>query len=130
MGFHVISRFWDDAYFCYLTNEKSAGGKGRPKLYDGKIVMERLEEDRFEIIWLGNGQRRILSAIVHSCSLKRNIRLCIWESDDRKVRKLYFSTDTKMKAMDILDYYRTRFQIEFLLSGFKAVYRTGRLPKP
>lgn len=113
MGFHVISRFRDDAYFRYLTKEKPTGGKGRPKLYDGKIEMEHLEEERFEIIRLENGQGRILSAIVNSRSLKRNIRLCIWESDDRKVRKLYFSTDTKMKAMDILDYYRTRFQIEF-----------------
>lgn len=113
MGFHVISRFRDDAYFRYLTKEKPTGGKGRPKLYDGKIEMEHLEEDRFEIVRLENGQGRILSAIVHSRSLKRNIRLCIWESDDRKVRKLYFATDTKMKAMDILDYYRTRFQIEF-----------------
>lgn len=113
MGFHVISRFRDDAYFRYLTTEQPTGKKGRPKLYDGKIDMKHLEEERFEIIQLGKGQGRILSAIVHSRSLGRNIRLCIWESDDKKVRKLYFSTDTQMKAMDVLDYYRTRFQIEF-----------------
>lgn len=47
MGFHVISRIWDDAYFRYLTNEKPRGGKGRLKLYDGKIEMDRLEEDRY-----------------------------------------------------------------------------------
>lgn len=113
MEFHVISRFRDDAYFRYLTREQPTGGKGRPRLYDGKIEMEQLEEDRFEITRLEDGQGRILSAIVHSRSLKRNIILCIWESEDKKVRKLYFSTDTKMKAMEVLDYYRTRFQIEF-----------------
>lgn len=113
MGFHVISRFRDDAYFRYLTMEQPTGKKGRPKLYDGKIDMKHLEEERFEIIQLEKGEERILSAIIHSRSLGRNIRLCIWESDDKKVRKLYFSTDTQMKAMDILDYYRTRFQIEF-----------------
>ena len=32
MGFHVISRFRDDAYFRYLTNEKPTGGKERSKL--------------------------------------------------------------------------------------------------
>lgn len=111
MGFHVISRFRDDAYFRYLTTEQPTGKKGRPKLYDGKIDMKHLEEERFEIIQLEKG--RILSAIVNSRSLGRDIRLCIWESDDKKVRKLYFSTDTQMKAMDVLDYYRTRFQIEF-----------------
>ena len=113
MGFHVISRFRDDAYFRYLTMERPTGKKGRPKLYDGKIDLKHLEEERFEIIQLEKGEGRILSAVVHSRSLGRNIRLCIWESDDKKVRKLYFSTDTQMKATDILDYYRTRFQIEF-----------------
>lgn len=113
MGFHIISRFRDDAYFRYITTEKPTGKKGRPKLYDGKIDMNNLEEDRFEIASLENGQGRILSAVVHSRSLKRDILLCIWESEDKKVRKLYFSTDTGMKAMDVLEYYRTRFQIEF-----------------
>lgn len=113
MDFHIISRFRDDAYFRYLTTEESTGKKGRPKLYDGKIDMNRLEEDRFEIINLENGKGRILSAVVHSRSLKRDVLLCIWESQDKKVRKLYFSTDTQMKAMDVLNFYRTRFQIEF-----------------
>lgn len=113
MGFHVISRFRDDAYFRYLTKEKPTGNKGRPRLYDGKIEMEHLEEDRFKITPLELDQGRILSAIVYCRALKRNILLCIWESENKKVRKLYFSTDTKMEAMDVLDYYRTRFQIEF-----------------
>lgn len=113
MGFHVISRFREDAYFHYLTKEKPTGNKGRPKLYDGKVDLEHLQEERFEVIPLEQGQGRILSTIVRSRSLKRNIRLCIWESQDKKVRKLYFSTDTQMKAMDILDFYRTRFQIKF-----------------
>ena len=77
MGFHVISRFRDDAYFRYLITEEPTGKRGRPKLYDGKIEMEHLEEDRFEIVNLENGQGRILSAVVHSRSLNRNIRLCI-----------------------------------------------------
>lgn len=119
MGFHVVSRFRDDAYFRYLATEKPSGGKGRPKLYDGKIDMGHLEEDRFEIIPLEDGQGRILSAIVHSRSLKRNVRLCIWESADKKVRKLYFSTDTEMKPMDVLEYYRTRFQVEFCFRDAK-----------
>ena len=69
MGFHVISRFRDDAYFRYLTKDIPTS----PKLYDDKIDMKHLEEDRFEIIPLKNGQGRILSAIVHSRSLKKNI---------------------------------------------------------
>lgn len=119
MGFHVISRFRDDAYFRYLTTEQPTGKRGRPKLYDGKIEMKHLEEDRFEIINLENGQGRILSVVVHSRSLSRDILLCIWESEDKKVRKLYFSTDIQMKAIYILDFYKTRFQVEFCFRDSK-----------
>ena len=113
LGFHVVSRLRDDAVLRYLTQEEPSGRKGRPKQYDGKIEMESLVEEYFEITLLDNGQGRILSAIVNSPSLKRNIRLCIWESEDKKIRKLYFCTDTEMSAKDVLDFYRTRFQIEF-----------------
>lgn len=75
--------------------------------------MDSLEEDKFEIINLENGKGCIFFAVVHSRSLKRDILLCIWESEDKKVRKLYFSTDTGMNTMDVLAFYRTRFQIEF-----------------
>lgn len=61
MGFHLISRFRDDAYFRYLTTEQPTGKKGRPKLYDAKIEMNHLEEDRFEIACLESGQGCILS---------------------------------------------------------------------
>jgi hypothetical protein len=113
MGFHLISRLRNDASLRYLTTQMPSGGRGRPKQYDGKIDMESLEEERFEIIDLEDNQGQILSAVVNSISLKRNIRLCIWQSQDGKKRKLYFSTDTDMEAKEIVEYYRTRFQIEF-----------------
>lgn len=113
MGFHVISRLRDDASLRYLTRETPKVGRGRPKQYDGKIDIENLDESRFEIVSLDNGQGRILSAVVNAVSLKRNIRLCIWQSADRKIHKLYFSTNLQMEAKEIIDYYRTRFQIEF-----------------
>jgi transposase DDE domain len=119
MGFHVISRLRDDASMRYLTTQLPGSGRGRPKQYDGKIDIENPDESRFEIINLDNGQGRILSAVVNAVSLKRNIRLCIWQSADRKIHKLYFSTDTRMDAKELIDYYRTRFQIEFCFRDAK-----------
>lgn len=112
-GFHVISRLRDDASLRYLTTQLPCGGRGRPKQYDGKIDIKNLDETRFEIINLDNGQGHVLSAVVNSISLKRNIRLCIWESTDKKIHKLYFSTDIQMEPKEVIEYYRTRFQIEF-----------------
>ena len=97
----------------YLTTQLPCGGRGRPKQYDGKIDIKNLDETRFEIINLDNGQGHVLSAVVNSISLKRNIRLCIWESTDKKIHKLYFSTDIQMEPKEVIEYYRTRFQIEF-----------------
>jgi IS4 transposase len=37
----------------------------------------------------------------------------------KETRKIYFASDLKMLATDIFDYYRSRFQIEF-------VYRDGK----
>lgn len=38
-----------DTYFRYLIKDGRTDGKGRPKLYDGEIHMEHLEEDYFDI---------------------------------------------------------------------------------
>ena len=72
-----------------------------------------MKEDRFEIMNLKNVQGRILSSVVHSRSFNRNILLCIWESEDKKVRKLYLSTDIQIKVINILNFYKTRIQVEF-----------------
>ncbi len=42
-----------------------------------------------------------------------------------QTRKVFFSTDTEMPAKDIMDIYRTRFQIEFLLNDFKELLYFG-----
>ncbi|KAA6327204.1 hypothetical protein EZS27_023792 [termite gut metagenome] len=36
-GFHLVSRFRNDAVLFYPTIEKTTGKKGKPKVYDGKI---------------------------------------------------------------------------------------------
>lgn len=120
MGFHVISRLWNDAVLRYLTTQLPCGGRGRPKQHDGKIDIENLDEGRFKVINLDTEQGCILPAVVNSVSLKRNIRLCIRESATGKIHKLYFSTIIQMAAKGIINYYRARFQIEFY-------YRDGKL---
>ncbi|MDR0430139.1 MAG: transposase [Tannerellaceae bacterium] len=119
VGFDLISRLRDDAVLMYLTKEKPAGKRGRPKKYDGRIVLKSLESDRFEVFPLEEGQGMIYSAIVYAKALERNIRLCIWESEDKSTRKLYFSTDMTMTAMDVLKFYRCRFQVEFCFRDAK-----------
>lgn len=64
----------------------------------------------------------IYTAIVHSVSMERNVRLVHLELPGDKGKnnyKLFFSTDTEMEAALILKYYQSRFQIEFLYRDAK-----------
>lgn len=112
MGFHLVSRFRDDAYLRYITNEAKSGKKGRPKKFDGKIDFSNLDSTRFEKINLPL-EGEFYSAIVHSKALNTQVRIVIWFSSKKDTHKLYFSTDIRMSGKDVIEIYRSRFQIEF-----------------
>jgi hypothetical protein len=121
MEMHVISRFRDDADLKYLSMCLPTGKKGRPRKYGSKIDIKNIDKNYFELIGQ-NTEATIHSAIVYSKSLKRNIRLVhvTYSSNKGKLtRKLYFSTDSDMDALEILDCYKSRFQIEFLYRDSK-----------
>jgi len=55
-------------------------------------------------------------AIVNSKSLKMDILLVVERKTDangKTIQRLIFSTDTKMNALEVLEYYHCRFQMEF-----------------
>ena len=118
--FNVISRLRNDADLQYLYKGKPTGKKGRPKTYDGKVILNNINKDYFKLIE-DNEKSTIYSAVVYSKGLKRNIKLVYEELKNNKNKSwlLFFSTDTKLDALMILKYYKNRFQIEFL-------YRDGK----
>lgn len=118
---HLISRLRDDADLRYLYQGPRTGKKGRPCKYAGKIDIANIDTNYFVLVEQ-NPEATVYSAIVYSKSLKINIRLVhvTYTNDKGKItRKLYFCTDTQMDALEILDCYQSRFQIEFL-------YRDGK----
>ena len=116
----VISRFRKDANLMYLYDGPPTGKKGRPKKYAGKVNLKNIDENYFTLI-TENENSIIYTAIVYSKGLKRNVKLVIEELKDKKNKSylLFFSTDLELKALEILQYYKNRFQIEFL-------YRDGK----
>ena len=121
MDMHLISRLRDDADLKYLYLGPPTGKRGRPSKYAGKVITDNIDTNYFELIEQ-NQEATVYSAIVYSKALKRNIRLVhvTYTSDKGKqIRKLYFSTDTQMDALEILDCYQSRFQIEFLYRDAK-----------
>lgn len=121
MEMHLISRLRDDADLKYLYRGEKTGKQGRPRKYDGKIVWSKLIPDYFEFNQTDD-QTTIYSAIVYSKSFKCNIKIACEVTVTEKgkqTHKIYFSTDLKMDALQIIQYYSSRFQIEFL-------YRDGK----
>ena len=121
MGMHLVSRLRDDADLRYLFSGEKSGKKGRPRKHDGKIDWAALKQDYFGIIKV-DPKTTAYSAVVYSKAFKRNIKIaCVFTTSEKgKVtHNIYFSTDLEMDASDIIKYYRSRFQIEFL-------YRDGK----
>ena len=117
---HLISRLRNDADLMYLYYGEPTGKRGRPKKYDGKIDLKEIDENYFKLV-LVNDQTSVYTAIVYSKGLKRNIKLVYEQPKGRKNKSylLFFSTDLELDALEILRYYKNRFQIEFL-------YRDGK----
>ena len=117
-GFHLVSRFRSDAAMMYLYTGGRTGKKGRPKEYDGKIDFKNLDPGKVKKVNIFPDEGDFYTIIAYSKSLKRKVRLVVFQPREGKPI-LYFSTDTNMSARNVVEYYRTRFQIEFC-------YRDGK----
>ena len=117
----IICRLRDDANLRYLFTGKQKG-TGRSRQYGGKVDVSNIDKRRFRLEYRGTDMI-IYSAIVNSVSLKRNIKVAYTEflDDQGRMRttKLFFSTDIEMSGIDIIRYYKARFQIEYLYRDAK-----------
>jgi hypothetical protein len=122
LGMHFISRLRDDAALRYIYRGEKTGKKGAPKKYDGKVDPKNPKMKHF-MLCHSSEELKVYNATVYSVAFGRNINLSIavfYNKEGKEVaRKLYFSTDLKMNGMKIVEYYRSRFQIEFLYRDAK-----------
>ena len=119
-GFHVVSRLRNDAVLWYPTVEKPTGKRGHPRWYDGKIDFANLDPTRCVELHVDKG--RLFGLKAYSRSLKRFIKVAIWYPDENATDKwqIYFSTDQDMTTKDVINCYRTRFQLEFCFRDAKS----------
>ncbi len=120
---HVISKFRQDANLRYVYNGPKHTGKGRPRLYDGKVDTDFIDRRRIRYCFDIDEDTSVFSGIVYSISLKRKVRIVYIEhyGSDRYANghAILFSTDLDLSAEKILLYYKKRFQIEFLFRDAK-----------
>lgn len=117
-GFSLVSRFRDNACLYYVYNGPRTGKRGRPKVKDGKIELDKLDLSRMENLEMEDIDGAAYTLIAYSKALKCKVRLVIWQIPNGKT-KLFFSNDISLSGKEVLLYYRTRFQIEFCFRDCK-----------
>lgn len=117
-GFHLISRLRDNANLRYIHTGPRRAGRGRPKSYDGKIDVRHPDPDRMQRVETSFGDGVCYTLLAYAVALKRTVRLVLYYPEGG-APKIFFSTDTAITARDIVDLYRSRFQIEFCFRDAK-----------
>ena len=119
-GRHTIGKLRGDADMRYFyTGPKREKGSGRQKTYDGKVDWQDLR--RFHYVAYQDGIE-LYTLVLNHVSLKRTVRVVVLlDVRDKEKRRyaLLFSTDTNLAALTIYQYYKARFQIEFLFRDAK-----------
>lgn len=117
----VISKLRCDAnlrYLFFYTGEQKK--RGRKRKYDGKVDFTDLS--RFTWVAAVQPNVNLYTARVWHVSLQREIRVVYLidrRSPQRVGRCLLFSTDVEQDAQQIYQFYKLRFQIEFIFRDAK-----------
>ena len=111
------AHFRADLRYCYTGEQKP---KGAPRKYDGKVDLSDLS--RLDVSDKLADGTKMYSQVVWHISLKRKIRI-VYLVDQRNPDKqrvaLLFSTDTTIAPIRLYEYYKSRFQIEFIFRDAK-----------
>jgi len=114
----VVGKLRRDASLCHVYSGPQKA-RGRRRVRGEKISWKSLDLS----LWRNEGEiekgTRLFSLDVFHNSLKRVIKVALLErkTDKGVSRVLLFSTDLALSGKQIVDYYRSRFQIEFLFRG-------------
>jgi hypothetical protein len=118
-----ISRLRSDSDLKYLYNGPLTGKRGAPKKFDGKIDFKNLSMDHFKLDYQDQ-EMKVYGSLVHSVAFEKKIKIAVvhylnLKGDKIKATKIYFSSNLKQESLEILTYYKARFQIEFLFRDGK-----------
>jgi len=129
MGFNFIGKLRCDANLKILYTGEQKGGRGRPKKFECKCKIDKLQGFSFDREFENeNGSKiELYSGIFYHVSLERNVKVvaarCVRE---KKVgTALLFSTNTSLDALKIYNFYGARFQIEFVFRDAKQFVGLG-----
>jgi hypothetical protein len=115
----VISKLRCDADLRYVYTGVQKP-RGRHRKYDGKVDLT--DVSRMSLVCELEPKLFLYDVVVWALSLKRKVRLAYLLDcrDPKRIgRVLLFSTNINLGASDIFDFYKARFQIEFIFRDAK-----------
>lgn len=119
LGLDVIGKLRCDANMRYLYEGPKRPGRGRQKTYDGKVDWQDLSR----LDYVGKDEHITLyTKLLNHVTFERILRIVVLvkhtqEGTPRHV--ILFSTDEELDAWKVYQYYKLRFQIEFLFRDAK-----------
>lgn len=121
-GLHVITRMRDDAVLHYAPPPRKEGQRGAPKKMGDRFWAKKLESGLLPCLSQTEDQR-IYGGTAYVKSLGRLVKVAIVhelkEDGQIKSAKVFICTDLTFDPRDILTWYKSRFQIEFLFRDAK-----------
>ena len=117
-GLHIVTKARSDANLMYVFKGKQKTGKGRKKMYDGKIDIKKIDKRRLPCCY-SDEQMKVYGGVVYCVLLKRTVLAAFIYYGEKQKPEIIICTDTDMAEMTMCKYYGLRFQIEFLIRDAK-----------
>ncbi len=117
-GLHIFTKARSDANLMYIFKGKQKTGKGRKKLYDGKIDIKNTDKRRLPCCYKDE-QMKVYAGVIYCVLLKHTVLAAFIFYGEKQKPEIIICTDTDMAAMTMCKYYWLRFQVEFLIRDAK-----------
>lgn len=117
-GLHIITKMRPDANLCYLYTGVQKKGRGRKRIYAGKVDVKNIDKRKWKRCY-EDDQIEAYELKAWCVALKRVVKVVYLDFKGRNGYAILLSTDTKMAGGKIISYYQLRFQIEFLIRDAK-----------
>jgi hypothetical protein len=123
-GCTSLPKLGSDANLKYMFKGKQKPGRGRNKLYDGKINTSKIDKRPLPCCY-ADEDMKVYAGQVYCVLLKQTGLAGFIYYNGKEKPEIIISTDTEMEVMRMCKYYGLRFQVEFLIGDAKQFTGLG-----
>jgi Transposase DDE domain len=118
LGLVVITKMRPDANMRYVFKGVQQTGRGRKKTYGEKVNFKEIDKRKWTK-FMTDDTLEFYTAQLYCIALKRMVRIVYVHEVNTKRYEILLCTDLNLTPEKIVQYYRLRFQIEFLIRDAK-----------